>query len=162
MRRCCLLTFSILLCFTPYTWLHAEPKTFTRDSLVNIEQQYSGQAFLLMLWSLECPPCRDELALIAHLRQQGYRFNLVLLATDRPEMHSEAQQMLVEHQLLDESNWFFSAQPTEFLRHQVDPGWFGELPRSYFYDAAHQRIGYSGKLSEALIKDWLARIESQP
>jgi len=41
------------------------------------------------------------------------------------------------------------------LRFYIDPGWYGELPRSYFYDAAQQRSGHSGALTRAQLQDWL-------
>ena len=30
---------------------------------------------------------------------------------------------------------------------EIDPQWFGELPRTYFLDSKHQREGISGALS---------------
>jgi hypothetical protein len=30
---------------------------------------------------------------------------------------------------------------------KADPGWYGELPRSYFYDAEHNMMSHSGILT---------------
>jgi len=149
------LLFSCLYCCLLSPWLWAAEHEFSRHSLAEIERQHQGQAFLLLLWSADCPPCRQELALIARLRNTGYKFNLVLLATDPPVLRNELTHILQQHQLHNENNWFFSHEPPERLRYQVDPQWFGELPRSYFYDAQHQRMGISGKLQQEMIKAWI-------
>ena len=44
----------------------------------------------------------------------------------------------------------------ERLRYSIDPDWFGELPRNYFYDANSSRIGFSGKLTEDILLEWLS------
>ena len=46
------------------------------------------------------------------------------------------------------------------LRYGIDPSWFGELPRSYFYDAAHNRLPHSGALNEDHIEAWLAAVKA--
>jgi hypothetical protein len=41
---------------------------------------------------------------------------------------------------------------------EIDPKWYGELPRTYFLDAAHQRTGVSGVLSKEDYETMFTRI----
>ncbi|MFT5164280.1 MAG: hypothetical protein ACI9FJ_002881, partial [Alteromonadaceae bacterium] len=40
-------------------------------------------------------------------------------------------------------------------RYAIDPSWYGELPRSYFYDAAGGRTAKSGLVNNETLKKWL-------
>lgn len=146
----------LLLCLILTPPAIAAQQPFQQGSLSAIETRYAEQPFLLVLWSIECPPCRHELALLGHLRQAGTAFNLVLVATDTITQQQTLNEILTEHQLTQSDSWAFAEGSIEKLRYQIDPDWYGEMPRSYFYDAAHQRIGVSGKLNEQRIRQWLA------
>lgn len=52
-------------------------------------------------------------------------------------------------------SWQFAGNFPEKLRHAVDPGWFGELPRSYFHDGAVESRGLSGRLTREQVVQWL-------
>ena len=45
----------------------------------------------------------------------------------------------------------------EKLRYVIDQDWYGELPRSYYYDADHQRSSHSGTLSQQQLSAWLGK-----
>jgi hypothetical protein len=51
----------------------------------------------------------------------------------------------------------FSDENSDKLRFEIDPKWYGELPRTYFFNAAHQRVGMSGVLSKKEILAKLAK-----
>jgi hypothetical protein len=38
----------------------------------------------------------------------------------------------------------------------IDPHWYGEIPRTYFFDKAHSRVGISGLITE---KEYLKMID---
>ncbi|MDN5935593.1 MAG: hypothetical protein L0H75_05370 [Nitrosospira sp.] len=38
-----------------------------------------------------------------------------------------------------------------------DHRWYGEVPRTYFYDRKHQREAKTGLISKKFVEDWLAR-----
>ena len=67
----------------------------------------------------------------------------------------EIQQLIEEHQLEAMDNWIFSDSMPERLRYVIDPSWYGELPRAYFYDASHQRRAHSGLLKQEMLQSWL-------
>ncbi|MCC4119053.1 hypothetical protein LLG90_27310, partial [Aromatoleum toluclasticum] len=94
----------------------------------------------------DCPPCLKELALFGTLKDANARRRLVLIVTDDPERHAEAEALLTRFGLGDLEHWAFDATEPERLRQRIDPTWFGELPRSYFYRAGQPRQARSGLL----------------
>jgi hypothetical protein len=53
--------------------------------------------------------------------------------------------------------WGFADDYAEPLRWSVDKAWHGELPRTYFFDAAHRADARSGRLDEGWVRAWLDR-----
>jgi hypothetical protein len=73
----------------------------------------------------------------------------------RMQTRKRLQMLLEDYGLQDLPSWQFSADIPEALRYHIDPDWYGELPRSYFYNAAHERRSHSGQLSRAVLAQWL-------
>jgi hypothetical protein len=113
-----------------------------------------GQPFLLILWSITCVPCRDEFALLAAMRTRHPRLALVLVSTDDVSDEAMATRALQDFGMAGEESWIF-ADDAQKLRFEIDPDWYGELPRAYFYDAGHRREGVSGSLTRERIESWL-------
>lgn len=132
-----------------------EPRPFVRGSLDAIVASQAGNAFVLALWSLDCVYCRHDLAMLSRLKSVHPELRLVLIATDTPARRGEIPPALDGIQLGAVESWIFADSFTERLRHQVDPRWHGELPRTYFYDADGERIGISGKLDEDAVEQWI-------
>ncbi len=132
-------------------------KAFQTGSIDEISAERNGQPFIVVLWSIHCPPCLRELT---HLQQYKNKFSnssLVLVATDGQQYFDTVQRILSDNQLDQMDNWIFTGPMPERLRYAIDPSWYGELPRSYFYDSAHQRSAHSGVLTRALLEPWLNR-----
>ncbi|MBV1915090.1 MAG: redoxin domain-containing protein [Pseudomonadales bacterium] len=130
-------------------------KPFYSGSLAQIEKARKGQAFVVVLWSIDCPPCLKELALLQQLKDQFSEVGLVLIAADNAEYTDSAQALLTEFKLEKMDNWIFADSTPERLRYSIDPAWYGELPRAYFYDKSHQRFSHSGSLKKAQLQKWL-------
>jgi len=45
--------------------LAAEPRPFDTGSMAAIRAAQAGKPFVLALWSVHCPPCREDLTLLA-------------------------------------------------------------------------------------------------
>jgi hypothetical protein len=118
---------------------------------------HRGRPFLIVLWSITCAPCRDELKLISTLRRQRGPLPVVLISTDGPAERARAAGVLREYALGGTEAWIFSAADPARLRFEIDPEWFGEMPRAYFYDAAGGREAVSGSLQQEKLEAWLAR-----
>lgn len=136
----------------------AEFRPFSSGSLKQITNARSGQPFLLVLWSVDCPPCLKELQEIGQLKSQFTPNGLVLISTDSTDLTADVQQILAQYGLADAENWQFTAGFPERLRYQIDPNWYGELPRAYFYDAQHKRAGKSGALSRELLQQFIEQL----
>ena len=140
----------------------AELRPFTADSLAAIKAQYAGRPFILSLWSVNwCGHCITELTMLgkvaAELDARGtqQKLPLVLVSTDTPESTPALQSTLKRLGLENVDSWVFDDAIPERVRHAVDPGWYGELPRTYLYNARHQREAVTGVLGEKKLKTWL-------
>lgn len=134
----------------------AEPLSFRADSLEQIKAQYAGRPFILSLWSVNwCGHCITELTMLGKLAKTRRNLPLVLVATDTPEFSPAIQQTLKKLGLAGKDSWVFDDDIPERLRHAIDPAWYGELPRTYLYDARHQREVVMGVMDEQKLKIWL-------
>lgn len=133
-----------------------QPKPFLFDSLQEIENTYNGKPFLLSIWSLSCAPCVSELHMLSDIKKEHPELNLVLLSSDSPELASEAQQFLTRFELETMSSWIYGTNEPEKLRYAIDPRWYGEMPRSYFYDRNGKRLAVSGVVPEEKLRSWIA------
>ena len=133
----------------------ADHKAFRADSLKQIEQQYAGKTFLMVMWEISCFPCHEEMALLGKLKKAHPDANVVMISTDDISKQHEISAMLESHGLGDIDSWLFADPNIEKLRYSIDPEWFGELPRNYIYDTDSSRIGISGKLTQELLDEWL-------
>lgn len=138
----------------------SQPLPFTAGSFSDIEKQYTGEPFLVVLWSLECPPCYKELALLGRSRQEHPGLPLVIVSTDDIDHAEEAEQVLARYGLDDTRWWMFADPFVERLRHSIDPQWRGELPRSYFYTPDRAREAHSGLIDEGQLREWARRQQS--
>jgi len=50
----------------------------------------------------------------------------------------------------------FADSFVEKLRFSIDANWYGELPRSYFFDNEHEMKSHSGIISRELLSDWFS------
>lgn len=133
-----------------------DPAAFTADGLATIKAQHAGHPFILSLWSVnECGYCITELTLLGRLAKTQKRLPLVLVATDTPAFSPAIQKTLGELGLGRMQSWVFDDPIPERLRHAIDPSWYGELPRTYLYDAQHRRETIVGVLDEKRLRAWL-------
>ncbi len=144
----------LVLCLPGMTM--AEFRPFSSESLKEITSAHAGRPFLLVLWSVDCPPCLKELEGIGRLYPQFMPESLVIISTDGAGNADEAQQVLIRNGLAAAENWRFAGNFPERLRYRIDPDWYGELPRAYFYAANHARTGKSGALNPTLIRQWIS------
>ncbi|MGH8471931.1 MAG: TlpA family protein disulfide reductase, partial [Gammaproteobacteria bacterium] len=107
-----------------------------------------GKPLVLVLWSIDCSACVSELGVLARSVQEHPGMDLVFVATDDTARAEEAQRVLSRHGLGDRESWIFADTNRQRLRYEIDPRWYGELPRSYFYDHNHRRVPLSGKLQQ--------------
>ncbi|QXP84384.1 hypothetical protein [Methylococcus sp. Mc7] len=127
------------------------------DSFHEIMGRHQRSSFVLVLWSVECPPCITELGVLAAALNQHPGINLVMISTDEADLLPKVEALLQKHGLQHVESWIFGTGDSRRLRNQIDINWYGELPRSYFYDAQGGRMPLTGGITAELINAWLAR-----
>jgi hypothetical protein len=118
---------------------------------------HRDRPLLVLLWSLTCAPCREELRLLGTLRRERGALPVVLVCTDGRDERGDAEAALAHAGLTGVESWIFAGGNANRLRYEIDPDWFGELRRAYFYDGAGGRTAVSGGLKRAQLEDWLNR-----
>lgn len=140
----------------------AAVQPFQADSLAQIRAARAAAPFVLVLWSLDCPPCFRELDMLGRLHQADPGLKLVLVATDpfeEPGTRPAVRDTLKRFGLAGIEAWAFASDPQR-LRYVIDPRWYGELPRSYFYGPGQQqRRGVSGRLEETQVRAFMQRFQ---
>lgn len=127
---------------------------FEPGSYRQILQQRQQQPFILVLWSIDCPPCYQELALLAEKIKLQPKLDLVLVATDTSGDIDEIKQLLSKFGLSNVNAWVFNNEMAQQLRYEIDPDWYGELPRSYLFNGQHQRQSVTGVLKPETLQRW--------
>ena len=123
-------------------------KTFGKGSYQWILNHYKNKPFMLVIWSTSCSSCLKEMSLISTLNKQYPELNLIMLSVDDNSVRDEINEILSKHQLKNLDNWVFAEDNSAKLRFEIDSSWYGELPRTYFFDKNHQRTGLSGVILE--------------
>lgn len=108
-------------------------KAFEIGSFEQIVTNKIKQDHLVILWSFDCPPCITELKKVSELHQQFPNYQLTLINTDALNEQPRVERLLREYKLVGLDNWSFGDNDEERLRFDIDPRWYGDLPRSYFF-----------------------------
>lgn len=116
---------------------------------------HAGKPFILAFWSVNCIYCKANLEQLGKLLEEHPQLPLVLVATDTAEEGAAIASVLDKYSLSNAESWVFSDTFVERLYFEIDRKWHGELPRTYFYDAAHQVRALSGKLDEVETANWV-------
>ncbi len=135
-------------------------RSFDAESLDQIRATHPGKAFILAFWSTQCVPCRDEMAQLRTLKRKFPTLQVILVATDAPSQAEGIKRFLARYDPGPVQRWAFADEFSERVRYAVDPAWRGELPRTYFYDAAHRAVAKSGLIDAVWIENWVAAQES--
>ncbi len=131
---------------------------FTQTAFEKIKAQYQGKKWLTLLWSVDCPPCMKELALVQTLQQKKQGLAIVIVNVDTHEnSNQQRDEILLHFDLAQHKHLYFRDGLEDQSRYYIDPQWFGELPRSYFIDKSGAFHGKSGLVSKTLLEQWLLK-----
>lgn len=132
-------------------------RPFTPGSLSRVLAQREGKPFILVLWSLECQYCPTELKTLSELKRSHPKLDIVLIATDEVSDAPLLLSRTESYGIANAEQWVFAEDMPERLRFEIDGRWYGEVPRTYFYDRKHQREVKTGLVSKKFFEEWLAR-----
>jgi thiol-disulfide isomerase/thioredoxin len=151
-----LFILAFMLCWVNVAVAEEAVRPFTQGSLGQVVAARQGKPFILVLWSLDCQYCPTELKTLSELRRSHPNLDVVLVATDTI---SDAPQLALKaaaHGMSQVEQWVFADDMPERLRREIDTRWYGEVPRTYFYDRKHQRDVKTGLVSKQFFEQWLA------
>lgn len=134
-----------------------ELKPFVRGSHQHIVSAHAGKPFIVVFWSVNCTYCGAELSLFGRLLKKYPDLDLVLVSTDAAGDRELVVSVLGKHALGRAEHWMFADSYTDRLRFEVDPEWYGELPRSYFHGAKEDVKAVSGKIGAADVERWIKK-----
>jgi thiol-disulfide isomerase/thioredoxin len=156
-----LLLGMLILLVTSVT-MAAEFLPFTSKSRAAIEEVHRGKPFILIFWSVDCAYCEDDLKLLGDVVKQYPDIGLVTVCTDDLENAANAKKVLSKMDLPAYQSWQFAESDAARLRYHIDRKWYGELPRTYFYNAQHHVKAVSGKPEQAWLEAWLKGLSTKP
>jgi len=134
----------------------AQSAQFDKQAWEDIQKQNLNKNWIAVFWSLECPPCFKELKTISSMIKSNPDLKLVLINTDADnEMKIQMDEVIDQYQLNDLTLMHFADERASQSRYEIDPTWYGELPRSYFFNKAGQSQVKSGLVDKNILQQWL-------
>jgi thiol-disulfide isomerase/thioredoxin len=148
---------------SPPQFVHADTQlnSFETHSYKTIVTKHQGNSFLMVLWSVDCPPCIEELPVLGSFHQSHPDAAIVMVSTDSKNQQEDILRLMKEHGLNDVQQWVFDGDSVAATRYAIDPMWYGELPRSYFHLHEDKRMVKSGKLDENVLSAWIKTINNK-
>ena len=128
---------------------HIQP--FVKGSYQSIIEGNRGNDFVVVLWSVDCPPCLEELELIADIKGNSPNYKFILVAVDDYQDRESIIQLLNQYRVLELDNWIFAASNVDRLRFEIDPTWYGETPRSYLFRGDAPPVTLRKALTEPIL-----------
>lgn len=130
-------------------------RPFVSGSLQKIAGERQGKPFILALWSVTCTHCPEELRALGRLKQANPGLDVVLVSTDDPEEAPRTREIARRFGLEAAPQWVFADAAPERLRFEIDRKWYGELPRTLFYDRNHKVEAVSGLVPAERLARWV-------
>ena len=128
---------------------------FDATSLATLKKTHAGKPFVLSFWALHCEPCRDEMTEWRAVKAKHPALAVELVSTDTPKDAAMIDAYFAKYPPGAVRRWVFADAYTERVRYSVDKTWRGEMPKTYFFDAAHKVEVKSGKVDRAWVESWL-------
>lgn len=153
----CALLLIVSCCLTSIASAAGAVRPFISGSLQQILSTREGKPFILVFWSLECQFCPTELKMMGEFKRRYPKLDVVLVATDTPQEIPQLSDRIKHYGADKLEQWVFAEDMPERLRFEVDRRWYGEIPRSQFYDKTHRYEVKTGLISQKFLEDWLTR-----
>ena len=129
---------------------------FNKEQLTKVKVENKGKQWLMLLWSVDCPPCFKELAILQKLKNKYDDLPVVIINTDADDESVEERKAVInKFELNHLTNLHFVDGKADQSRFLIDPQWYGELPRSYFIEKNGQFHGKSGLVNKVILTQWL-------
>lgn len=111
---------------------------------------------IIALWSLDCVYCEPNLKALATLqRAHPHDIDLLIVSTDSLDQREAIEARLRQMKLADYPARAYAEATPERINYLLDPNWGGETPRVLAIRADGSRLGFSGALTPAQLKQLL-------
>ena len=148
--------FLFLLFFSHFSFAY-DFMPFDMNTRQVIEKRYIDQPLIISFWSIDCPYCIEDLKKLGKALSKNTNVKLITVCVDGKESAKKAERILSQANLPKHEQYQYAEVDEDRLRYNIDPAWYGELPRTYFYDAAHQVTPLSGKISNSFLDKWFKK-----
>ena len=148
--------FLLFLFFSHLSFAY-EFMPFDMNTRKVIEKRYIDQPLIISFWSIDCPYCLDDLKKLGKALSKNTNVKLITVCVDGKESAKKAERILSQANLPKHEKYQYAEVDEDRLRYNIDPAWYGELPSTYFYDAAHQVTPLSGKISNSFLDKWFKK-----
>ena len=148
--------FLFLLFFSHFSFAY-DFMPFDMNTRKVIEKRYIDQPLIISFWSIDCPYCIDDLKKLGKALSKNTNVKLITVCVDGKESAKKAERILSQANLPKHEKYQYAEVDEDRLRYNIDPAWYGELPRTYFYDATHQVTPLSGKISNSFLDKWFKK-----
>ena len=148
--------FLFLLFFSHFSFAY-DFMPFDMNTRKVIEKRYIDQPLIISFWSIDCPYCINDLKKLGKALSKNTNVKLITVCVDGKESAKKAERILSQANLPKHEQYQYAEVDEDRLRYNIDPAWYGELPRTYFYDAAHQVTPLSGKISNSFLDKWFKK-----
>jgi thiol-disulfide isomerase/thioredoxin len=148
--------FLLFLFFSHFSFAY-DFMPFDMNTRKVIEKRYIDQPLIISFWSIDCPYCIDDLKKLGKALSKNTNVKLITVCVDGKESAKKAERILSQANLPKHEKYQYAEVDEDRLRYNIDPAWYGELPRTYFYDAAHQVTPLSGKISNSFLDKWFKK-----
>lgn len=145
--------FLFLLFFSRFSFAY-DFMPFDMNTRKAIEKRYIDQPLIISFWSIDCLYCLDDLKKLSKALSKNTNVKLITVCVDGKESAKKAERILSQANLPKHEQYQYAEVDEDRLRYNIDPTWYGELPRTYFYDATHQVTPLSGKISNSFLDKW--------
>jgi hypothetical protein len=109
---------------------------------------------IIALWALDCAYCEPNLDLLDKLqRSKPDDVELIIVATDSIEQREAIEARLRQMKMDVHPIWAYAEASPERINFLLDPQWGGETPRVLVIRADGSRLGISGALTPAQMKE---------
>ncbi len=130
-------------------------RPFERGSWEEILHSHAGHPTLVHFWGVTCGPCKVELPHFGEFMKRNPSVDVVTIDADLvPNSDSAALSMLKGAGLSSAENWMFSDGFAERLRHEVDPAWQGDIPRTILITRNGDITTIEGSAEPAVLQKW--------
>ncbi len=144
---------ALSLCFSSMTEAK-EIASYQLGDWKKILQSSKGKPLIVHFWGFTCGPCLDELPRWGEFIKEFPSAKVTFVEVDQVPQQMTIQA-LAKAGLARADNRASVVFFDEYMRHEVDPKWFGELPITMLIDAKGQIRRIRGVVDFSQLRAWL-------